>query len=140
MTRPILDLHSIYFIRYKDFGSISKLSLKGCRIRAPSHFEDVLALLSPIYSVWNRSGDEAFDKLNVDWVVDTIKAIKPWILGYYTNELQERLPGDKVYWEKCYEPATWSQLLALKAKHDPLGLFRSLTGSADDFFTRSPTL
>ncbi|KAF9186566.1 hypothetical protein BGZ51_001920 [Haplosporangium sp. Z 767] len=79
-----------------------------------------------IYSTWKRNGDAAWDAKNKAWLDETIKAIKPWTLGYYANELRPKKLSDKNYWRKCYEKDTYKTLRVTKNRWDPENIFKSL--------------
>ncbi|KAI9239732.1 MAG: hypothetical protein BYD32DRAFT_410445 [Podila humilis] len=79
-----------------------------------------------IYSVWKRNGTEAWDHKNKAWADETLKAIKPYTLGYYANELRPKKLQDRNYWEKCYEKKTYKTLKVTKNKWDPNNVFKSL--------------
>ncbi|KAG0329280.1 hypothetical protein BGZ99_002829 [Dissophora globulifera] len=79
-----------------------------------------------IYSTWKRNGDRTQDIANLAWLDETIDAIKPWILGYYANELRPRRLQDKDYWRKCYEEDTYNSLITAKTRWDPHNIFKSL--------------
>ncbi|KAF9417887.1 hypothetical protein BGZ94_009834 [Podila epigama] len=79
-----------------------------------------------VYSVWNRNGTASWDKKNKDWLDETMKAIKPYTLGYYANELRPKELNDRDYWEKCYEKKTYKTLKSTKNKWDPTNVFKSL--------------
>ncbi|KAF9320332.1 hypothetical protein BG003_006529 [Podila horticola] len=79
-----------------------------------------------IYSIWKRNGTEAWDHKNKAWADETLKAIKPYTLGYYANELRPKKLQDRDYWEKCYEKKTYKTLKVTKNKWDPNNVFKSL--------------
>ncbi|KAF9582993.1 FAD linked oxidase domain protein, partial [Lunasporangiospora selenospora] len=79
-----------------------------------------------IYSTWKRNGTASWDAKNKAWLDETIKALKPYTLGYYANELRPKKLGDKDYWKKCYEKKTYSTLKVTKSKWDPNNIFKSL--------------
>ncbi|KAG0213000.1 FAD linked oxidase domain protein [Mortierella sp. GBA30] len=79
-----------------------------------------------IYSTWKRNGDAAWDAKNKAWLDETIKAIKPYTLGYYANELRPKKLQDRDYWRKCYEKKTYKTLKVTKNRWDPENIFKSL--------------
>ncbi|KAK3805353.1 MAG: hypothetical protein J3Q66DRAFT_360749 [Benniella sp.] len=79
-----------------------------------------------IYSTWKRNGTEAWDNQNKRWLDETVKALKPWTLGYYANELRPKNLKDRDYWRKCYEKKTYKTLQVTKNKWDPENIFKSL--------------
>ncbi|KAG0361959.1 hypothetical protein BC939DRAFT_457508 [Gamsiella multidivaricata] len=79
-----------------------------------------------IYSTWKRNGTAAWDETNRRWVDETVKALKPWTLGYYANELRPKKLQDRNYWSKCYEKKTYKTLKTTKNKWDPENIFKSL--------------
>ncbi|KAG0256110.1 hypothetical protein BG011_004744 [Mortierella polycephala] len=79
-----------------------------------------------IYSTWKRNGSAAWDAKNKAWLDETIKAIKPWTLGFYANELRPKKLNDKNYWRKCYEKDTYKTLRVTKNRWDPENIFKSL--------------
>lgn len=131
-TLPSFAPNSLGFNKTYSLGKCTPTHISVRKYFMPSQITILIVTwlsCTAIYSTWARTGNDTFDKLNVDWLKGTIDAIKPWTLGYYINELEERMSGDKYYYQKCYESATWDKLKVLKSKYDPLGLFRSLTGS-----------
>ncbi|KAG0324630.1 FAD linked oxidase domain protein [Podila humilis] len=79
-----------------------------------------------IYSVWKRNGTASWDEENKRWADETLKAIKPFTLGYYANELRPKKLNDRNYWKKCYEKKTFKTLKTTKNKWDPNNVFKSL--------------
>ncbi|KAG0229873.1 hypothetical protein B0O80DRAFT_448219 [Mortierella sp. GBAus27b] len=79
-----------------------------------------------MYSAWKRNGDPAWDQKNKAWLDETLEAIKPWILGYYANELRPKQLQDRDYWRKCYEEKIYNTLSTTKRRWDPLNVFKSL--------------
>ncbi|KAF9106964.1 FAD linked oxidase domain protein [Mortierella sp. AM989] len=79
-----------------------------------------------IYSTWKRNGTAAWDKENKAWLDETVKALKPWTLGYYANELRPKKLNDRNYWRKCYENKTYNTLRVTKNRWDPNNIFKSL--------------
>ncbi|KAG0053341.1 FAD linked oxidase domain protein [Gryganskiella cystojenkinii] len=79
-----------------------------------------------VYSTWKRNGTAAWDEQNKAWLDETMKAIKPWTLGYYANELRPKKIQDKDYWSKCYEKKTYKTLKVTKNRWDPENIFKSL--------------
>ncbi|ORX80226.1 FAD-binding domain-containing protein [Basidiobolus meristosporus CBS 931.73] len=79
-----------------------------------------------IYSTWVRNGDVKWDEANIQWLKDTVEALKPYTLGFYANEMQPRSDGDANYWRKCYQPDAWKKLNNAKAKWDSRRVFKDL--------------
>ncbi|KAF8932557.1 hypothetical protein EDD21DRAFT_178662 [Dissophora ornata] len=79
-----------------------------------------------IYSTWKRNGTASWDEANKAWLDETVKAIKPWTLGYYANELRPKKLQDRDYWRKCYEKKTYNTLKVTKNRWDPENIFKSL--------------
>ncbi|KAG0216944.1 hypothetical protein B0O80DRAFT_422057 [Mortierella sp. GBAus27b] len=79
-----------------------------------------------IYSTWKRNGTASWDEANKKWLDETVKALKPWTLGFYANELRPKNLKDRDYWRKCYEKKTYKTLQTTKNKWDPANIFKSL--------------
>ncbi|KAF9904565.1 FAD linked oxidase domain protein [Lobosporangium transversale] len=79
-----------------------------------------------IYSTWKRNGTASWDQANKVWLDETVKALKPWTLGYYANELRPKELEDRNYWRKCYEKKTYKTLQTTKNRWDPENIFKSL--------------
>ncbi|KAF9276385.1 hypothetical protein BGZ88_001767 [Linnemannia elongata] len=79
-----------------------------------------------IYSTWKRNGTAAWDEKNKAWLDETVKALKPWTLGFYANELRPKKLNEKDYWRKCYEKDTFEILEVTKNRWDPENIFKSL--------------
>ncbi|KAF9436786.1 hypothetical protein BGZ76_002970 [Entomortierella beljakovae] len=79
-----------------------------------------------IYSTWKRNGTASWDQSNKKWLDETVKALKPWTLGYYANELRPKKLHDRNYWRKCYEKKTYKTLKVTKNRWDPNNIFKSL--------------
>ncbi len=77
-----------------------------------------------LYAIWN---DPADDQKNFDWVAKGMELIEPIGKGHFiseTNLLAGRATGS-------YSAENWERLQALRARHDPSGLFHSYLGSGD---------
>ena len=77
-----------------------------------------------LYAIWN---DPADDQKNFDWVAEGMDLIKPLGKGHFiseTNLLAGRARGS-------YSTESWDRLQALRARHDPHGLFHSYLKSGD---------
>ncbi|KAF9387957.1 FAD linked oxidase domain protein [Mortierella sp. AD011] len=79
-----------------------------------------------IYSTWKRNGTASWDETNKAWLDETVKALKPYTLGYYANELRPKNLKDRDYWRKCYERKTYKTLKVTKNRWDPKNIFKSL--------------
>ena len=69
------------------------------------------------FSLWNDSQEA---ERHIQWVRDLGKAMQPFSIGVYVNEIgnegEERIRA-------AYPPATYERLVALKNKYDPANLF-----------------
>ncbi len=77
-----------------------------------------------LYAIWN---DPADDQKNFDWVAKGMDLIQPVGKGHFiseTNLLAGRARGS-------YSKDGWDRLQALRARHDPSGLFHSYLESGD---------
>ena len=72
------------------------------------------------YAIWD---DPAADGVNRAWHRDAIAALEPFAVGHYIGESDlvttpARLP-------RCFAPANWQRLQALRRQYDPNGVFHS---------------
>jgi hypothetical protein len=71
------------------------------------------------YAIWR---DPFEDRVNMDWIKETARALAPAVTGHYLGEADlgrsERVRG-------CFSPDAWTRLAELQAKNDPSGILRS---------------
>jgi FAD/FMN-containing dehydrogenase len=77
------------------------------------------------YAIWH---DAAEDAANVGWLRATSDAVAPWTIGHYVGEADLARPGRL---ERCYAPAAWERLAALRTQHDRTGLFARAPAGAE---------
>ncbi|AGA33350.1 FAD linked oxidase-like protein [Thioalkalivibrio nitratireducens DSM 14787] len=77
-----------------------------------------------VYSVWD---DPASEAENRGWLADVAERFAPNLLGYYINECNLAVGPD--HSQRAFAPPVWARLAALRAKHDPTGVFHSYLGS-----------
>ncbi len=75
------------------------------------------------YAIWDR---EENDKLNFDWLQQTIPLMDPFAKGHYVNEVEGRLNPDR--YRQCFTADNWARIQQLRQQHDPQGLFYSYLG------------
>jgi FAD/FMN-containing dehydrogenase len=124
----------------EDFGTL--LPGMGRYIAgAPSDESLVLAVLSPggpatvpppedmafaplggiylgCYAIWR---DQTLDEANLRWLRETIGAAEPLGAGYYVGETDLLAAPSRA--RRSFTPAAWERLQALRAEHDPDGVF-----------------
>jgi FAD/FMN-containing dehydrogenase len=89
---------------------------------APPLPDAALSMAGPVYglcyAVWqDPSGDEA----NLRWLRETGEALAPLAMGHYVGEADLENPARL---RRCFSPAAWDRLSALRAEYDPAGVFR----------------
>ena len=75
------------------------------------------------YAVW---GNEERRAENEQWHRATIAALDRFAIGHYVGESD--IVSDPRRAERCYSPASWNRLQALRRKYDPDGLFATHFG------------
>jgi FAD/FMN-containing dehydrogenase len=85
------------------------------------------------YAMWQNP---AQDNANVSWLRETTRSLEPVTAGHYIAETD--LPAAPSRSTRAFAPANWARLCALRAKHDPEGLFHSFLGGLPDPAATSP--
>jgi FAD/FMN-containing dehydrogenase len=70
------------------------------------------------YAFWDHAAQDA---ANRDWVRSVMRAVEPHSIGSYISEVD--LAAQARLAPKCFSPAAWSRLAALKREHDPENRF-----------------
>jgi len=71
-----------------------------------------------LYGAWMGSEHDA---ANVAWLRSAAQALQPFASGHYINEIDIEATPEKA--RSCFSPAAWERLAAVRARHDPQGLF-----------------
>lgn len=78
------------------------------------------------YPIWE---DPAADGANHSWHAEVRDLVEPFSIGHFVNEADLHAHPERL--AKCFTPANWERLLALRAKWDPDGLFHDPPGSPE---------
>ena len=70
------------------------------------------------YAFWAKPQE---DLANIDWVRSTLRAVEPLTTGHYVGEADLAIGAQRA--ARCFSPAAWTKLGALRKKYDPSGLF-----------------
>ncbi len=70
------------------------------------------------YAIWQ---DPWEDEANLRWLRETGAALAPLTTGHYVGEADLENPARL---RRCFSPAAWDRLSALRAEYDPAGMFR----------------
>lgn len=88
-----------------------------------------LSMASPVFAgvigVWQSPGDDA---ANQAWVRAGTERLMPVTVGHYVGETDLTAHRDRA--RRSFAEANWERLMALKAKHDPAGVFHTFLGPA----------
>src|SRR5688500_12944609 len=84
----------------------------------------VAPVLVGVYGIWRSESD---DVANRTWVANAAAAVRDVAAGHYVGEADLTAASDRA--RRCYSPAAWDRLRALKSKHDPAGVFHDFIGS-----------
>jgi FAD/FMN-containing dehydrogenase len=96
--------------------------LLGRKSLPPRQGEAAFQMTGPNYvGIYSFYDDDSADREQLNWVSSATRAIEPYAVGSYISEVN--LSADAAVVHKCYSPATWQRLQALKAKYDPGNLF-----------------
>jgi hypothetical protein len=74
---------------------------------------------------WTMWDDAADDTANSAWHDESMRLLKPHVVGHYVSETDT--VGHPDYARLSFAPANWQRLTDLREKHDPEGLFFSFT-------------
>ena len=75
---------------------------------------------------WTMWDGAASDAANMTWHDETMRLLKPYVVGHYVAETDTVTHPD--YARLSFAPAAWERLADLRQKHDPEGLFFDFTG------------
>jgi FAD/FMN-containing dehydrogenase len=75
------------------------------------------------YAIWE---DPAFDDANRAWHSGIGELLEPVTIGHFVNESDLDAHPERL--ARCFTPANWERLLALRAQLDPDGLFHDPPG------------
>ena len=71
------------------------------------------------YAIWP---DQTLDEVNTRWLREMMEAVEPLGAGHYVAETD--LLADPFRARRSFRPAVWERLQALRAEHDPDGVFQ----------------
>ncbi len=86
-------------------------------------FSRIGKAFASVYTIWDGEGD---DEANMSWLRQTMTALEPLSTGTYVGESDLERSGRPV---TPHSPSAALKLAALKARHDPQGLFQPRTGT-----------
>jgi FAD/FMN-containing dehydrogenase len=75
------------------------------------------------YAAWEQPSD---DKVNLEWLGAHVAGLRPWAVGYYSGESDLMAEPNRA--QRCFTPASWERLRAVKAEYDPEGRFFDYPG------------
>lgn len=101
------------------FGNGERL---GLRAEDAAYSIDARTLLMA-YAIWD---DPASDDANRAWHSDVRELLEPISIGHFVNEADLHAHPQRL--ARCFTPASWQRLLALRAQWDPDGLFHDPPG------------
>ncbi len=76
------------------------------------------ALYFGAYGFWS---EPRADRVNLQWVRAAMAAAEPLSVGQYVGEADLSVSADRA--TRCFSPAAWQKLQALRVRYDPAGVF-----------------
>lgn len=95
----------------------------GLSLEQAAYSMDERTLVMP-YAVWE---DLAAEAMNRAWMRDMTNALEGISTGHFLSEADLDANPDRL--PRCFAPANWERVLALRAKWDPEGLFHAIGGA-----------
>jgi FAD/FMN-containing dehydrogenase len=95
-------------------------------------FSMVAKTILLLYAIWEHPDE---DEPNRRWLHDTVASVEPLGVGHYIAEAD--LPAAPTRARRSFAPPNWARLNALRARHDPDGVFHAYLGLNPDSRTQA---